>query len=125
MVSAINIVSTILVQINTMETIFIGRFILGICCGIYTAIAPQYIKEISPIKLRPLLGCFFSLFRCVGIVVCYALGVIFTSANVWAYYRIIFAVPGALALVQAITIFFFVPDSPVEHLEKFRKESHR
>ena len=43
-VSIINIISTILVQINTVETILIGRFILGLCCGIYTAIAPQYIK---------------------------------------------------------------------------------
>ena len=77
MVTIINLVSSALVQINTMETIIIGRFILGLCCGIYTAIAPQYIKEISPPKLRPLLGSLFSLGRTVGIVVCYALGVIF------------------------------------------------
>ena len=116
MVSIINLCELALVQINTFPTLVIGRIILGLCCGIYTAIAPQYIKEIAPPKLRPLMGSFFSLGRVIGMVFCYGLGVIFYETHVDAYYRIMFTMPAGFAVLQALLIFFFVPDSPVEML---------
>lgn len=119
-VASLNLLAAALVQINTIETIVIGRFVLGICCGLYTAIAPQYIKDIAPPALRPMLGSFISLGRVAGIVFCYALGVIFSQTGVRGYYRIIFAFPGGLAIFQSFLILFFVPDSPVEMLEKHK-----
>ena len=119
-VACLNLLAAALVQINTIETIVIGRFVLGLCCGLYTIMAPQYIKDIAPRAQRPMLGSFISLGRVAGIVFCYALGAIFSQTGVRGYYRIIFAVPGGLAIFQSFLIFFFIPDSPVEMLEKHK-----
>ena len=40
----VNVISSTLEQITTPYTITVGRFLLGICCGVYTAVAAQYIK---------------------------------------------------------------------------------
>ncbi len=63
-------------QITTFETILIGRFLLGVTCGMYPMLAPVMTKELSPASLRPLLGSFFSMGRIIGIVMCFAIGVI-------------------------------------------------
>jgi hypothetical protein len=80
-------------------------------------IAPQYTRELSPASLRPLFGSFFSLGRITGIVFCYLLGLIFQLTNTPSYWRIMFAIPGALAIIQAILIKLYVPASPIELAE--------
>jgi MFS family permease len=44
----VNIGAIVLVNITTLETLVVGRFIEGICVGYYTAISPLYLKEIAP-----------------------------------------------------------------------------
>ena len=36
--------STLLIQITTVATLFLGRFIEGICIGYYISIAPIYLQ---------------------------------------------------------------------------------
>lgn len=98
---------------------------LGICCGAYTTIAPSYIKDIAPFPLRALFGSFIGLGRIIGIVVCYGIGVILYDTNVWAYYRIMFVVPGSLAVIQSILFIFVMPDSPLDMLEQYKHETLR
>ena len=43
-VAIVCIIGTIFTEIPNLPCLFIGRFIIGIACGVYTAIAPVYIK---------------------------------------------------------------------------------
>ena len=74
-IGAVNLIGTVLMQITNFETLVIGRFLLGITCGMYPMLAPVMTKELTPISLRPLLGSFFSMGRIIGIVVAFAIGV--------------------------------------------------
>jgi hypothetical protein len=60
----------------------------------------------------------FSLGKVLGIVIAYSLQQILNSFNYYDAYRILLGFPGALALIQCLLIFFFVPDSPIEMVEK-------
>lgn len=40
------VISTILMEINTEYTIFIGRFLEGVCIGLYVSVGPIYLREI-------------------------------------------------------------------------------
>jgi MFS family permease len=42
--SAISLIGAGLVQITTFPTLLIGRFIQGICVGIYSSLCPLFVK---------------------------------------------------------------------------------
>jgi len=41
------IISIVLVEITTVYTLFIGRFLEGICIGLYVSIGIIYLREIT------------------------------------------------------------------------------
>lgn len=106
--------SFIIMQINFPETILIGRFVYGWCIACYCSWSPLVIREIAPVNLRPLMGSVFSIGRVGAIMLGYLLGLIFYLAGVPEYYRIMFCLPGIMALIQLILMIPFVPDSPTE-----------
>ncbi|KAJ1992144.1 Bifunctional purine biosynthesis protein PurH [Coemansia spiralis] len=85
-----------------------GRFVLGIGCGIASCVANMYIGEIAPIWWRGFFGSFFQFALLLGIL-CAQLAAMFIADGM--QWRIIVAVPGALALVQVILLPFRV-ESP-------------
>jgi hypothetical protein len=56
----------------------------------------------------------FNISRMGGVMLAYLLGLIFYSTNVSSYYRIMFCIPGALALIQIVLMSCYVPHSPSE-----------
>ena len=60
--------SIIIVQITTPITLFVGRFMEGVCVGYYVSIAPIYLKELSPKELRSVTGTFFGIGKVVGVL---------------------------------------------------------
>lgn len=56
----------------------------------------------------------FSIGRVVAIVLGYLLGLILYLLDVPSYYRIMFCIPGILAIIQTILIYLFVPNTPTE-----------
>jgi hypothetical protein len=64
------------------------------------------------------MGTFFSLGRTFGLVFCFAVGVALQLNPFNQYYRIVFAIPGMLSLIQTITIHSFVPDTAVEMIAR-------
>lgn len=50
------------------ELLFIGRFIIGLNCGLYTSLVPLYVSEIAPLKLRGGLGTVNQLGTTLGIL---------------------------------------------------------
>ena len=41
---------------NSFEMLAIGRFSIGLACGFFTGLAPLYVSEIAPVKIRGEIG---------------------------------------------------------------------
>ncbi|VVC41450.1 Hypothetical protein CINCED_3A025007 [Cinara cedri] len=57
------------------EVLFVGRFIIGINCGLNTSLVPMYISEISPLNLRGGLGTVNQLAVTTGLLISQILGI--------------------------------------------------
>lgn len=60
---------------NSYEMLFIGRFIIGVNCGLNTSLVPMYISEIAPLNLRGGLGTVNQLAVTVGLLLSQVLGI--------------------------------------------------
>ncbi|MFX1478894.1 MAG: sugar porter family MFS transporter, partial [Promethearchaeota archaeon] len=94
----------------TQSIIFliIGRIIVGIAIGMASFIAPLYISEMSPPKIRGSLVTFNQLFITIGIVLSYLVDYAFTPINGWRYMFGLAAIPALVLLIAMI----FMPSSP-------------
>ncbi|KAJ2020002.1 Bifunctional purine biosynthesis protein PurH [Coemansia sp. S680] len=74
----------------------LGRFVMGIGCGVASNVANTYVGEISPIGWRGFYGAFFHFALMLGI-----LGTQIASALVdHMQWRVVVAIPGVLSLIQ-------------------------
>ncbi|KAI5701172.1 hypothetical protein M8J76_014232 [Diaphorina citri] len=60
---------------KSYEMLFIGRFIIGINCGLNTSLVPMYISEIAPLNLRGGLGTVNQLAVTLGLLISQILGI--------------------------------------------------
>nr|XP_022920407.1 glucose transporter type 1 isoform X3 [Onthophagus taurus] len=60
---------------NAYEMLFVGRFIIGVNCGLNTSLVPMYISEIAPLNLRGGLGTVNQLAVTVGLLLSQVLGI--------------------------------------------------
>ncbi|POS85693.1 hypothetical protein EPUL_002684 [Erysiphe pulchra] len=93
---------------ETVFTMFIGRFLIGLGAGAATVITPLYITEISPPDGRDLCGTITQTMICLGILSTQILGYIFRFDSQW---RFILLTGTGLGIVHAILL-FFIPESP-------------
>ncbi|XP_003382102.1 solute carrier family 2, facilitated glucose transporter member 3 [Trichinella spiralis] len=115
--------------------LIVGRFVIGINCGISSALCPMYLTEISPIKLRGMLGTFNQLVVSIAILLAQILGLeaVLGSKENWPilfckkiFYNII-AIPAIFQLCSLP----FCPESPkylIAHgssMEKVQKGNKR
>lgn len=105
-------------QINNPYTLLLGRFLYGwmIACSCIWSV--KMMKEIMPTSLGVRMNTIFSFCKGSATVLGYLFGWIFYYGNVSQYYRIMFIIPGALALTQLLLMIHYVPDSPTELFEK-------
>jgi len=52
-----------------------GRFVVGINCGVNTVLAPMYITELAPVRIRGNVGVLHQLAITVGLLVSQILGI--------------------------------------------------
>ncbi|KFD64869.1 hypothetical protein M514_01684 [Trichuris suis] len=90
--------------------LLIGRIVIGICCGINSAICPMYLTEISPINLRGMLGSVNQLVVTISILVSQVLGLssLLGTETLWPIVLLLTIVP---AIFQLATL-PFCPESP-------------
>ncbi|AOA63259.1 Glucose sensor or transporter [Komagataella phaffii] len=88
-----------------------GRFISGLGIGFGSASAPVYCSEVSPAKIRGLIGGLFQLSVTVGIMVMFYIGYGCHFIDGVASFRLAWGlqmIPGFILLVGV----FFIPESP-------------
>lgn len=92
------------------EMLIIGRFIVGIYCGLSTGFVPMYIGELAPTRLRGTFGTLHQLAIVVGILIAqvFGLNVIFGSERLWPLLLGFTVFP---ALIQ-LALLPFCPESP-------------
>ncbi|KAG5679241.1 hypothetical protein PVAND_008821 [Polypedilum vanderplanki] len=61
--------------LNSYEVLFLGRFIIGVNCGLNTSLVPMYISEIAPLNLRGGLGTVNQLAVTIGLLLSQVLGI--------------------------------------------------
>lgn len=98
------------VYANQAALLFVGRFILGINCGITIGIAAIYLAEIAPRELRGAIGACNQLAITTGIVMAYVatLRRTLNTSVLWPVACSLSAVPATISLV----ILPFCPESP-------------
>ncbi|OUC48825.1 putative MFS transporter, SP family [Trichinella nativa] len=115
--------------------LIVGRFVIGINCGISSALCPMYLTEISPIKLRGMLGTFNQLVVSIAILLAQIFGLeaVLGSKENWP---ILFCKKNFCNIIAIPAIFQlcslpFCPESPkylIAHgsnMEKVQKGNKR
>ncbi len=104
----------LLATCKTVALLYIGRILTGIGAGMASLITPIYIAEMSSPQLRGLLGASFQLIITTGILIVYALGIVFN--HVWL------AITGACLATLLVVLMLPMPDSPRFYLIRHQRE---
>lgn len=92
------------------ELLILGRYLIGINCGLNTSLVPMYISEIAPLTLRGGLGTVNQLAVTVGLLISQVLGVegLLGTDGGWPYLLAVALFPSVLQL----TLLPMCPESP-------------
>ncbi|KAM8927350.1 solute carrier family 2, facilitated glucose transporter member 1 [Pelodytes ibericus] len=95
---------------SSFEMLIIGRFVIGLYCGLTTGFVPMYVGEIAPTSLRGALGTLHQLGVVIGILIAQIFGLepIMGNASLWPLLLGCIFIP-ALAQCAALP---FCPESP-------------
>src|SRR3990167_2509749 len=93
---------------NSINTIIICRFVVGIGVGIYLAIVPLYIAELAPSHMRGALVSINQFAITIGLLASYLVGNLLINNDDW---RMVFSLAAIPAVLQFIIMLFF-PESP-------------
>ncbi|KAM9639305.1 solute carrier family 2, facilitated glucose transporter member 3 isoform X1 [Harpia harpyja] len=95
---------------KAVEMLIIGRFVIGLFCGLCTGFVPMYISEVSPTSLRGAFGTLNQLGIVVGILVAQIFGLegIMGTEALWPLLLGFTVLP---AILQCVAL-LFCPESP-------------
>ncbi|XP_040583333.1 solute carrier family 2, facilitated glucose transporter member 1 isoform X2 [Lepeophtheirus salmonis] len=95
---------------ESYELLIVGRFLIGVNCGLNTSLVPMYISEIAPLNLRGGLGTVNQLAVTVGLLISQILGVegLLGTDDNWPFLLGIAIFPSILQIV----LLPFCPESP-------------
>ena len=99
----------------------IARFLLGVAIGISTVVAPVYIAESAPARIRGALIVGYQVATVVGIMVAYFVAWALAGGAHWRWMLAISAIPAALVLVALLRL----PDTPRWYVMKGRLDEAR
>uniref|UniRef100_A0A8I3NM58 Solute carrier family 2, facilitated glucose transporter member 5 n=2 Tax=Canis lupus familiaris TaxID=9615 RepID=A0A8I3NM58_CANLF len=95
---------------KSFEMLILGRFIIGVYCGLTTGFVPMYVGEVSPTALRGALGTLHQLGIVVGILIAQVFGLdsIMGNEDLWPLLLSVIFIP---ALLQCVLL-PLCPESP-------------
>ncbi|HEX4690617.1 MAG TPA: sugar porter family MFS transporter [Solirubrobacteraceae bacterium] len=98
-----------------------ARFLLGVAIGISTVVAPVYIAESAPARIRGALIVGYQVATVVGIMVAYFVAWALAGGEHWRWMLAISAIPAALVLLVLLRL----PDTPRWYMMKGRVDEAR
>lgn len=95
---------------QSFEMVIIGRFVIGVFCGLCTGLTPMYVGEISPTAVRGAFGTLHQLGVVIGILVAQIFGLeaLLGSDTLWPLLLALTILP---AILQSVLL-LFCPESP-------------
>ena len=70
---------------NSVDTLIMGRFLMGLGVGLSSMIVPMYLSEISPPSIRGRLVFCYQLAVTIGLLSAFITNYIFSSSENWRY----------------------------------------
>uniref|UniRef100_A0A0A9WZC0 Solute carrier family 2, facilitated glucose transporter member 3 n=1 Tax=Lygus hesperus TaxID=30085 RepID=A0A0A9WZC0_LYGHE len=100
--------------------LILGRFVSGLNAGLNAGVAPMYLSEISPMRLRGSIGAMYQLVITISILIAQVLGHenVLGTECCWPMLLYLIIIP---AIYQVVAL-FFSPDSPKYLLERGKDE---
>jgi SP family facilitated glucose transporter-like MFS transporter 1 len=95
---------------RSIECLIMGRFFIGLSCGLNTALVPMYLSEIAPMTLRGALGTVSQLGVTIGLLLSQILGlpIILGTKDGWPFLLGVAFIPAVLQLL----LLPMCPESP-------------
>lgn len=95
---------------DSYHILLLGRFLIGVNCGLNSGLAPMYLTEIAPVNYRGLFGSVNQLMVTISILVSNLLGFenMLGTADLWPYLLAFTIVPSIWQLLSMP----FCPESP-------------
>ncbi|XP_038602874.1 solute carrier family 2, facilitated glucose transporter member 1 isoform X1 [Tachyglossus aculeatus] len=114
MVNSLAFISAVLLGFSKMaysfEMLILGRFVIGLYCGLTTGFVPMYVGEVAPTALRGALGTLHQLGIVIGILIAQVFGLDSIMGNE-ALWPLLLGFTFAPALLQCVLL-PFCPESP-------------
>jgi sugar porter (SP) family MFS transporter len=98
-----------------------ARFLLGVAIGISTVVAPVYIAESAPARIRGALIVGYQVATVVGIMVAYFVAWALAGGEHWRWMLAISSIPAALVLIVLLRL----PDTPRWYMMRGRVDEAR
>ena len=93
---------------HNINTFLVTRFILGLAIGIASFVAPLYLSEIAPYKIRGGLIARYQLMITIGILLMFVSNASLNSTGSWRIMLAVLLIPSAIMLIGTLTL----PESP-------------
>ncbi|GAB5031859.1 sugar transporter [Nannochloropsis oceanica] len=117
------IVGGVLTAITSLDSILVGRFLLGLGTGVESMVAPVLLSEIASNQTRGAITSLHQLNITLGILISNLIGYGFVPniSGGWRYVQLFVVLPAGLQLI----LFWLVPESPRWLLRADRREEAR
>lgn len=102
---------------ESVASLVVWRMVAGLGVGAATMVAPLYVSETTPARMR---GAFVSIIQLaitIGILLSYLTGAVWTPSGSWQLMLLVGAIPGVLMLA----ILLIMPESPRWYLSHGRR----
>jgi SP family facilitated glucose transporter-like MFS transporter 1 len=95
---------------KSYEMIMLGRFVIGLNCGLNSGLCPMYINELAPVQIRGSIGVLFQLGATLSIFLSQVLGLpdLLGNDKLWP---LLLGITAVFSLYQLVTL-PFCPESP-------------
>lgn len=93
---------------HTFSIFLIARFMMGLGIGIASFVAPLYLSEIAPFKIRGALIAMYQLMITIGIFLMFISNAALEHTGSWRLMLIVLLIPSAIMLIGTLTL----PESP-------------
>jgi MFS transporter, SP family, galactose:H+ symporter len=94
--------------VGSIGMLMLARLVLGLAIGVAAVVAPLFIAEAAPLRIRGALVSTYQLAITAGIVLSYLTGLMFGGPDTWRVMFALGAVPGIVFFIGLL----FLPESP-------------